>query len=129
MTMTKRIYGSYAEAVVGRLEQVEKLPEVAARTYELRVLECPGISLALWLKGDQGAPDILLPLSLAAGEFHPDRPYSAEDEYRAANDQARIADQAALLERENDALIDHTMRGKTMSFISRFLICRRNRCC
>ena len=102
MTMTKRIYGSYAEAVVGRLEQVEKLPEVAARTYELRVLECPGISLALWLKGDQGAPDILWPLSPAAGEFHPDRPYSADEFLDIVRRmiQARVADQAALLERE-----------------------------
>ena len=102
MTMTKRIYGSYAEAVVGRLEQVEKLPEVAARTYELRVLECPGISRALWLKGDQGAPDILWPLSPALGEFHPDRPYSAEEFLDIVRRmiQSRVADQAALLERE-----------------------------
>jgi hypothetical protein len=102
MTMTKRIYGSYAKALAGRLDEVEKLPEVAARTYELRVLECPGISLALWLKGDQGAPDILWPLSPAASEFHPDRPYSADEYLNIVRPmiQARVADEAALLERE-----------------------------
>jgi hypothetical protein len=83
--MTMRSYGLYAEAIIGGLAQVEKLPAVATGSYELRVLQCSEIFLvALWLKGDQGAPDILYPLAPAPHGFQPERPYSADEPLKIA---------------------------------------------
>src|SRR4051812_26702369 len=80
MRMTMRSYGPYAEALSRGLTQVEKLPAVATGSYELRVLQCSAIFLvALWLKGDQGEPDILYPLAPAPEGFEPEHPYSADE--------------------------------------------------
>jgi hypothetical protein len=78
--MTMRGYGLYAEALIGGLAQVEKLPAVAAGSYELRVLRCSAIYLvALWLRGEQGAPDIVYALAPAPQGIEPGHPYSADE--------------------------------------------------
>ena len=93
-SMTMRSYGPYAEALSRGLTQVEKLPTVATGSYELRVLQCSAIFLvSLWLKGDQGQPDILYPLAPAPEGFEPEHPYSADEFLKIARSlvQARIA--------------------------------------
>jgi hypothetical protein len=96
--MTMRSYGPYVEAISQGLAQVEKLPAVATGSYELRLLQCPVIFLvALWLKGDQGEPDILYPLAPAPQGFEPEHPYSADEFQKIARSlvQARLAAHAA----------------------------------
>jgi hypothetical protein len=96
--MTMRSYGPYAEAIIGGLAQVERLPAIATGSYELRVLQCPEIFLvALWLKGDQGVPDILYPLTPAPQGFQPERPYAADEFLTVARSliQALIAAHAS----------------------------------
>jgi hypothetical protein len=97
--MTMRGYGRYAEAIIAGMAKVEKLPAVATGSYELRVLHCSAIYLvALWLKGDQGAPDILYPLAPAPPGFQAERSYSADEFLNLARSlaQARAAAHAGL---------------------------------
>lgn len=101
MAMTMQIYGAYAETLQKALAQVEKLPAVASGVYELRVLHCRATFLvALWLKGGNGAPDIVWPLAPAPREFRPDHPYSTADFLDVVRPlvQARIAAHKAFIE-------------------------------
>jgi hypothetical protein len=75
-----RSYGPYAEGVARALAEVEKISDVAAGSYEVRVLRCPAIFLsALWLKPDRGEHDILYPLAPAPDGIRAEHAYPPDE--------------------------------------------------
>lgn len=76
--------GPYVEATVEGLHRAEALDEVASGDYELRLLDVPALYLrALWLHGQNGEGEMLIPLPPAPPEVEPYRAY-AEAELVAA---------------------------------------------
>jgi len=66
------------------LDQLAKLNQVRAGSYEVRLLRFSAILLmAIWLKSDTGDPDIIYPLAPAPDVLQADKPCSADDFLKA----------------------------------------------
>ena len=79
--MLRRGYGEFPKAFTHGLDQIAKLPAVAAGSYEIRILHCSEVFLvAIWLKGAAGHADIIYPLPPVPDGVHAERAYSV-DEY------------------------------------------------
>jgi hypothetical protein len=77
-------YGPYVEATAKALTQVAQLPAVGAGSFEVRLLRFSAIAMiALWLKADSGAADILYPLAPAPEPLQAESPYSTADFIKA----------------------------------------------
>lgn len=83
--------GPFVEATVEGLRRAEALDEVASGDYELRLLDVPAMYLrALWLHGENGEGEMLIPLPPAPDGIEPYRAYS-EPELVAALHPAAVA--------------------------------------
>lgn len=72
--------GPFTEATATAISQVEGLPAVSERDYELRMLRLPALYfMALWLKDEAGTNDLIVPLDPAPAGIEPGRTYD-EDE-------------------------------------------------
>jgi hypothetical protein len=77
-------YGPYVEATAQAIEKAGALSQVAAGSYEARVLRFAAIGvMALWLKPDAGGADILFPLAPAPAGIEAEKPYSEADFFTA----------------------------------------------
>lgn len=73
--------GPYVASTAAAIDELERLPEVAAGDFELRLLKVPGLHVvAAWLAGDQR---LAVPLAPAPGFLEAGRPYT-EPEFAAA---------------------------------------------
>lgn len=69
--------GPFVEATVEGLRRAEALDEVASGDYELRLLDVPALYLrALWLHGQGGEGEMLIPLPPSPDGIEPYRAYS-----------------------------------------------------
>lgn len=69
--------GPFVEATLEGLRRAEALDEVASGDYELRLLDVPAMYLrALWLHGENGEGEMLIPLPPAPDGIEPYRAYS-----------------------------------------------------
>jgi hypothetical protein len=70
-------FGPFVIGTVTAIQQAEVLPTVGERSYELRLLRIAAMYvMAIWLKGDPGTGDILIPLSPAPDYLTPGKAYS-----------------------------------------------------
>jgi hypothetical protein len=77
-------YGPFVAATARALDQLAKLNQVRAGSYEVRLLRFSAILLmAIWLKSDTGDPDIIYPLAPAPDVLQADKPCSADDFLKA----------------------------------------------
>ena len=68
-------HGPFTAATIESLGAAERLPQVAAADYELRLLKVPAVYLAaLWLHGAND--DILIPMGDPPGGLKKNRPYT-----------------------------------------------------
>jgi len=68
-------HGPFTAATIESLGAAERLPQVAAADYELRLLKVPAVYLAaLWLHGADD--DILIPMGEPPGGLKKNRPYT-----------------------------------------------------
>ena len=68
-------HGPFTAATIESLGAAERLPQVAAADYELRLLKVPAVYLAaLWLHGAND--DILVPMGDPPGGLKKNRPYT-----------------------------------------------------
>jgi len=75
-------HGPFTGATVDALHAAERLPQVAAADYELRLLKIPAVYLAaLWLHGD--GDDILIPMGNPPGGLKKNKPYTEKQVIRA----------------------------------------------
>lgn len=73
--------GPYVQSTAAAIDELERLPAVAERDYELRILKVPALYLvAAWLAGDES---VLVPLAPAPSFIEAGRAYS-ESEFLAA---------------------------------------------
>lgn len=83
--------GPFVEATVEGLRRAEALDEVASGDYELRLLDVPALYLrALWLHGENGEGEMLIPLPPSPDGIEPYRAYS-EPELVGALHAAAVA--------------------------------------
>jgi hypothetical protein len=78
--------GPYVASTAAAIDEVERLPEVAAGKFELRLLKVPGLYVvAAWLVGDQ---HLLVPLEPVPSFLAAGRPYSEADFLHALEEPA-----------------------------------------
>lgn len=88
--LTNLNYGPYVEASAQGLVQVAKLQLVTSGSYEVRFLRFSAIYLvALWLKSESGAPDIVYPLAPAPSVLQAEHPYFVDDFLAAVRELAQ----------------------------------------
>jgi hypothetical protein len=62
------------------VHEVEKLPEVQNKNYEIQVLRIPGLLIeAFWLKSQDAGADLIVPVLTRARELHRMRAYPVAD--------------------------------------------------
>lgn len=84
--------GTQAARFVQASEDVAKLPQVADRDYEMRILALPGLlTECFWLKSIPENPgqDLIVPFATAQKELMPMHPYPAADFFQKASKLAR----------------------------------------
>jgi len=79
--------GLYVASTAAAIDELERLPEVAAGDFELRLLKVPGLHVvAAWLAG---RPGLVRPLSPAPGFLEAGRSYTEEEFAAAVREPAR----------------------------------------
>lgn len=77
-------YGPFVEATAQALLKLATLAAVSQGSYEVRLLRFSAIGLmALWLKSDSGAADIVYPLAPAPAGLQAEYSYSVDDFIKA----------------------------------------------
>jgi hypothetical protein len=80
--------GPHSRSVIETLGVAERLPEIVARDYELRILRVPTVYLyCVWLHGDEGG-DLFLPCDPAPSPLIPNEVVQAEAITSALHDFA-----------------------------------------
>ncbi len=78
--MTSVTRGPAPAEALQATQQVEKLPQVQARNYELRRLRIAGLSIgAFWLRALEGGPDLVVPYHALARELQRMRAYDMDE--------------------------------------------------
>lgn len=72
--------GAPIQQLAQAIDELETLPEVKERDYELRLLRIPGLHIeAFWLKPQAGGPDLVVPFRALAKEIQLMHAYSADE--------------------------------------------------
>jgi hypothetical protein len=82
--------GPFVRATEAAVTQAEQLPELEGGTYELRLLRIPGAYvIAVWLAGEGGGEDLLIPMGDTPSEVESGRPYKPDELFGALAEPAR----------------------------------------
>jgi hypothetical protein len=82
--------GPYVEATATAIVAAERNPRLADGEYEVRVLRIPALYfMALWLRDERGAGDVVIPLAPAPAPLEPGQPYPPEDVFSQLASGAR----------------------------------------
>jgi hypothetical protein len=88
--------GSFVASSASAIRAVREIPEVEQGSFELRLLNVPGLYvLALWLHSVQGKDDLLVPLAPSPVEAPAGKPVPATVLLKELADKARIPIEAA----------------------------------
>lgn len=89
-------YGPYVVATTRALDDLAKLEQVGAGSFEVRLLRFSAIQLmAIWLKSDAGGADIVYPLAPAPTALKAETPYSVDDFLKAITPLAKVRAESA----------------------------------
>ncbi|MCZ2075191.1 MAG: hypothetical protein HUU41_08570 [Bryobacteraceae bacterium] len=88
--MTSLGRGAKVERAFRAAQEIERLPEVLERDYELSVLSIPGLLMeAFWLKPAEGGPELIVPFLTLSRHLESMRRYSAEEFFRIVQPLAK----------------------------------------
>ena len=82
--------GPYIGSTAAAIARAEEDPELADGHYEVRVLRIPALYfMGIWLKNEQGRPDVVIPLDPAPSAHEAGRKYFTEELLPLLADRAR----------------------------------------